>query len=61
MRSKTNVFSTTSRSINFTSTSFGEGNARSRSAGMNCAKSFVVATSFFGSVFTDLAAAAIPV
>jgi hypothetical protein len=28
---------------------------------MNCAKSFVVATSFFGSVFTGLAAAAIPV
>src|SRR5882762_5110793 len=45
VRSKTNVFSTTSRSVNFTSTCFGEGNARSRSAGTNCARSFIVATS----------------
>jgi hypothetical protein len=61
VRSKTNVFSTTSRSINFTSTSFGEGNVRSWSAGMDCAKSFIVATSFSALYFTGLAAAAIPV
>jgi hypothetical protein len=61
VRSETNVFSTTFRSINFTSICFGEGNARSRSAGMNCARSFIVATSVFSSVFTGLAAAAIPV
>jgi hypothetical protein len=59
VRSKTNAFSTTSRSINLVC--FGEGNARSRSAGMNCAWSFIVVTSFFGSVFTGWAAAAIQV
>ena len=61
MRSKTNVFSTTSRSINFTSTSFGEGNARSRSAGIIARKVSLWPRPFFGSVFTGLAAAAIPV